>query len=106
MPGEQYNSYQDWREEQVTLTFGSHEQLLPDLVPVRVTEVNDSQRSAAAGVVDDVTDDTLGRRRVRIRIVVEIFQNYKDIENKSQTAHTGGLITTLWVQLFQAQGQK
>merc|ERR1712110_966836 len=37
--------------------FGSHEQLLPDLVPVRVTEVNDSQRSA--GVVDDVTDHTL-----------------------------------------------
>merc|ERR1719219_1225487 len=39
--------------------FGSHEQLLPDLVPVRVTEVSDSQRSAAAGVVDDVTDHTL-----------------------------------------------
>ena len=61
MPKHDHNS--SGLEEQVSLTFGCHEQLLPDLVPVGVTEVNDSQRSAAAGVVDDVTDNTLWERR-------------------------------------------
>jgi len=35
------------------------EQLLPGLVPVGVAEVDDGQRSAATGVVDDVLHDTL-----------------------------------------------
>jgi len=40
-------------------TFGGNEELLLDLVSVGITEVDDSKRSATAGVVDDVTDDTL-----------------------------------------------
>ena len=42
-------------------TFSGHEQLLLGLVPVWVTEVDDSQWCTTAGVVDDVTDDTLER---------------------------------------------
>merc|ERR1719468_863191 len=40
-------------------TFGGDEELLLDLVSVGVTEVDDSKRGATAGVVDDVTNDTL-----------------------------------------------
>ena len=41
------------------LTLSSNEDLLLDLVSVGVTEVDDSKRSTTAGVMDDVTNDTL-----------------------------------------------
>jgi len=40
-------------------TFGGNEQLLPGLVAVGVTEVDDGQGGATTGVVDDVLYDTL-----------------------------------------------
>ena len=42
-----------------SLTFGGDEELLLDLVSVGITEVDDSKRGTTAGVVDDVTNDTL-----------------------------------------------
>ena len=44
------------------LTFGGDEELLLDLVSVGVTEVDNSKRGTTAGVVDDVTNDTLKRQ--------------------------------------------
>ena len=44
------------------LTFGGDEELLLDLVSVGITEVDDSKRGTTAGVVDDVTDDTLKQK--------------------------------------------
>lgn len=38
---------------------GSDEQLLADLVAVGIAEVDDGERSATAGIVDDVPDDAL-----------------------------------------------
>ena len=53
------------------LTLGSNKELLLDLVSVGITEVDDSKRSATAGVMDDVTDDTL--KTVNVNIIVESF---------------------------------
>jgi len=38
---------------------GGNEQLLPDLVTIRIAEVDDGEGSTTAGVMDDVFHDTL-----------------------------------------------
>ena len=50
------------------LTLGSNKELLLDLVSVRITEVDDSKRSATARVMDDVTDDTLKTAKIYIKV--------------------------------------
>ena len=60
------------------------------------------QGSATAGIVDDVTDDALTKRRVSTGILSPTLYCR---QSASQTASRGGILTTLWVQLFQAQGQ-
>ena len=43
-------------------TLGGDKELLAGLVPVRVTEVDDGEGSATAGVVDDVLHHTLKQK--------------------------------------------
>ena len=38
---------------------GGHEQLLPDLVTIRITEMDDGQRGTTTGVMDNIFDDSL-----------------------------------------------
>jgi hypothetical protein len=38
---------------------GGHEQLLPDLVTVRIAEMDDGERGTTTGIVDDVLNDSL-----------------------------------------------
>ena len=38
---------------------GGHEQLLPDLVTIRITEMDNSQRGTTTGVMDNIFDDSL-----------------------------------------------
>ena len=77
------------------LTFGGNEELLLDLVSVGITEVDDSKRSATAGVMDDVTDDTLKTVNVNINsnkfsftvhIIIHVIMSFKQ---ESQTATHG-----------------